>query len=104
MRICQTSLNFNGGLWPSSLPLFHGFVRPSGFVVASMNGSFLVEKKLHVRIPERRIATQSGPSTLVVVGRSFRRSGQFMQKQNLGPGGQRSLGPGGQRSKANILS
>jgi hypothetical protein len=58
--MAQISLNFNGGLWPSSLPLFHGLVRPSGFVVASMNGSFIVEKKLHVRIRDGQITSRSG--------------------------------------------
>jgi hypothetical protein len=44
----QISFSFSGGLWPSSLPLFHGVACPSVFVVSFMNGSSVERKELHV--------------------------------------------------------
>jgi len=41
IRMAQISFSFRGGFWPSSLPLFHGTARPSGFVAVSMTRSFV---------------------------------------------------------------
>jgi hypothetical protein len=53
--MAQISFSFRGGFWPSSLPLFHGFARPSAFVAVSMNGSIVVTKELHVDLGRRAL-------------------------------------------------
>ena len=65
IRMAQISFSFNGGFWPSSLPLFHGIARPAVVVTVSMNSSYVEGKELHVDPAQRTVVDPKQSSELL---------------------------------------
>ncbi|WP_181321726.1 hypothetical protein [Trinickia symbiotica] len=91
VRIAQISGSFGGGLWPVSLPLFHGTHEPARAVRVSMTISFQSKGDLVNARPAAGVSSTLNESWQLIRQDSRSRSGQSVDAKRNNAGAARFM-------------